>query len=369
MTEQLLRCQLITQPDQLSDLKADWHQLWQQSATAHAFQNAEWVQQWCQHYQAHIQQLYIVAVWHQQQLVGLLPTYLRPLGNRPLSWLGLCQQQLCFIGTGEPEHSEVAAEYMDLLYEPSFEEQVLQQLSKQLSKDAAIKAIYFRDIRPNAHVSQLLNKLAVSFPVQSQQPSGWTFAIPLQTEDMGYSRNCQKKRQRLLNKLQTLPHRLIIAQDSQQAELLFQQLQHLHQQRWQQQGKAGVFASEVFSQFHQSMLNQLLKSGQLLLAALEVNGQIIAVSYGFISKQSYLYYQGGIDQQFSPNLSPGLLLHFMLADHAKSLGLSQYDLMKSPNQQDYKASLAEPTGAVIHQWAFRNRWQQFKAKLLQRLTH
>ena len=112
----------------------------------------------------------------------------------------------------------------------------------------------------------------------------------------------------------------------------------LHQRRWRGKGKPGVFSSERFRDFHLAVTAQLLDRGQLLLFGLFAEGRALAVNYCMVSKDACHYYQGGIDDDHAPELSPGLLSHLLGAGIAGERGLQRYDLMLG-GKGSYKARL------------------------------
>jgi CelD/BcsL family acetyltransferase involved in cellulose biosynthesis len=120
----------------------------------------------------------------------------------------------------------------------------------------------------------------------------------------------------------------------------------LHTSRWSTLGEPGVLAGEQVRRFHLLASPRLLRSGQLCLYRLRVNGRTAAVIYALLARQTvYCYLQG-----FNPELSffsPGTLLMFSVMEDAVRRGMRRFDLLRG--QETYKRHWrpqAEPTFRV-----------------------
>ena len=83
----------------------------------------------------------------------------------------------------------------------------------------------------------------------------------------------------------------------------------LHEQRWQAAGQGGVFASRLFSRFHDAVLPALLACGALDLGWLRVRGEPVAVAYNIVWDNKVLFYQGGRTLEVPKGVRPGIVLH------------------------------------------------------------
>jgi CelD/BcsL family acetyltransferase involved in cellulose biosynthesis len=114
----------------------------------------------------------------------------------------------------------------------------------------------------------------------------------------------------------------------------------LHEQRWTASGEAGVFASRLFTQFHDAVLPALLERGALDLCWLKVRGQPIAVAYNLIWDNKVLFYQGGRTLEVPKAVRPGIVLHARSIRAAIEAGRAEYDFLAGMSQYKLQLSTA-----------------------------
>jgi CelD/BcsL family acetyltransferase involved in cellulose biosynthesis len=114
----------------------------------------------------------------------------------------------------------------------------------------------------------------------------------------------------------------------------------LHEQRWKSSGEAGVFASRLFTRFHDAVLPALLERGALDLCWLNVRGQPIAVAYNLIWDNKVLFYQGGRTLEVPKAVRPGIVLHARNIRAAIEAGRSEYDFLAGMSQYKLQLSTA-----------------------------
>lgn len=334
----------------VEELADDWRELWHADPMATIFQCFEWVFTWLDVYSSYVDEIFIVACYSEGALVGLCPFYLR-YRNGP----GFRQKQLLFVGTGEPERVEVAAEYMNLLSVAGHRRFCLEQVGLALDSRTDIGAVMLFDL-VETRTQPLLAVLTDRFPRCSLNPVGFNFAVPVSAERLPktFSVALRKSAGNKLNRLMRLGgFRLISAHDSATSQRLFRAMAELHNRRWQKRGEPGAFAEELFRDFHRRVIELLLPLEAVILFGLEINGTIIAVHYCLVSPNRCHYYQGGIDEDFRPNVSPGLMCHVIAHQECRKRGIASYDLMKGSGD-DYKAGLARPQDKLLRYSGFRN---------------
>ena len=139
----------------------------------------------------------------------------------------------------------------------------------------------------------------------------------------------------------------IIANEEKQALKLYDQLIELHQKRWQQKNKPGVFANNYFYAFHRRFIKQYVEKGIVVLSAIQIENQIISVNYSIKWHNTLYFYQSGMDERYKPNLSPGLLNHLLLIQYCKEQNIQQYNLLKS-TKNDYKSHFSQRGDELIN---------------------
>ena len=119
----------------------------------------------------------------------------------------------------------------------------------------------------------------------------------------------------------------------------------LHEQRWNAAGRDGVFASEIFTRFHDAVQPALLERGSLELVWLRVRGQPVAVAYNIVWDNKVLFYQGGRTLDVPKGVRPGIVLHARLIRAAIEAGRTEYDFL--PGTSQYKLQLATASRSVV----------------------
>ncbi|MDP5030751.1 MAG: GNAT family N-acetyltransferase [Paraglaciecola sp.] len=345
----------ISDPVLLDNLKESWHELWENQQGTF-FQHFGWNYTWIKNYQSYIKHLMVLTVWYENTLIAVLPCYIRK--HR----LDFMQRQLWLIGTGEPEYCEVCPENNDILADDSHISYTIKLITDFFNTQKVCETIVFKDLLTNSRLSSLASPLKTLFPIQTLKKVGRGFNIPLFTENFGLKSSFIKKSKKLKNKLSKHQHELIFAKSSNEALTLYDELIKLHQYRWQKKGSKGVFSSLLFKDFHQEIIKDLFSKGNVILVGLKVNKDFVAINYCFLDFKSCYFYQSGVDTDYNPNLSPGLLLHFLLIEYFSNLGIESYDLMKSNSEKSYKSEIIEPNrflydlnlqSSIIHSTLFR----------------
>lgn len=110
-----------------------------------------------------------------------------------------------------------------------------------------------------------------------------------------------------------------------------------------------TFVSERAMAFHHALAREWMPAGKCLVTLLEADGVIAAGRYGFIHNNRYWDYQSGFDDRFKA-LSVGQLAMLWTAEHAISLGLSEYDHLAG--DQPHKKIWSTHQRQLIHLEAF-----------------
>ena len=103
-------------------------------------------------------------------------------------------------------------------------------------------------------------------------------------------------------------------------------LAELHQARWQASGEAGSLADERRLSFYHTLALGALQRGQLRLAMLEREGQVVAAQFGVLARQRYYQLQEG----YLPELAEqrvGLALRALAIGSLAAEGVQHYDFM------------------------------------------
>ncbi len=331
---------VITDINQAMRLEAKWRDLTEQHiGNLQCFMSWEWLSQWLTSYQDYFSELKIICVMHNDLCIAIAPLYVSASKT-----FGIKATTLALIATNEPEYCEVASEFIDIAYFPSHKEAIIELLTTQLCALANIDTFHFKDINKNSLIYTVCQKIKSRVLSYSEQTVGYQFYIN-PNDKPNYPASFAKKRNRILNRFtnfkSTTSSQFIIADNKVLALKLYAHLIQLHQQRWQQKNKSGVFSDSHFSNFHRLFIKNNFEKGMIVISALQVEKQIIAVNYAIKWHNTLHFYQSGIDDSYKPNLSPGLLNHLLLVEHCKNNHIQQYNLLKSTHIDDYKSQFSQ----------------------------
>ncbi|XYI04099.1 GNAT family N-acetyltransferase [Sorangium sp. So ce1128] len=115
-------------------------------------------------------------------------------------------------------------------------------------------------------------------------------------------------------------------------------LVRLHAERWSAEGRAGVFASRRFREFHDEVMPAMFERGALDLAWLSARGEPVAALYNLVWNNKLYFYQCGRRVDLPKGLRPGTVIHAHAIRAAIAEGRREYDFLDSPCQ--YKLALS-----------------------------
>ncbi len=345
----LYTVETITDIKQAIMLENEWRTLIEATAekkeSVQCFMSWEWLTQWLQIYQNYIVELKVMCVLYNGTYVAIAPFYICTNSK----W-GITAKTLSFIATNEPENCEVASEFIDLAYSTQHKQKIIELLTCQLSHLTDITQFNFKDLNKHSLMYAICQQLQAKTIAYNEHITGYQFYINL-AYTCQYSKSFLKKKKRILNafeKVSMTQHcEFIIANEEKQALKLYDQLIELHQKRWQQKNKPGVFANNYFYAFHRRFIKQYVEKGIVVLSAIQIENQIISVNYSIKWHNTLYFYQSGMDERYKPNLSPGLLNHLLLIQYCKEQNIQQYNLLKS-TKNDYKSHFSQRGDELIN---------------------
>lgn len=332
----------ITNLNQAMMLEHEWRMLTEVSSrraeSTQCFMSWEWLAQWLQTYQDYVDELNIICVLHYDNVIAIAPFY---IGKS--KFFGVTKNTLSFIATNEPECCEVASEFIDIAYETQHKQKISELLTEKLIKLKKVTLYSFKDLHKNSLMYLICQKIKLQVLTYEEQISGYQFVTDTNTPQ--YSSSLLKKKKRIINKYNkmcdTQNCQFIIAHKKIDALKLYEKLIQLHQKRWQQKNKQGVFSNTYFYQFHKNFIEQSFDKDMITLSAIQIDNQIISVNYSIKWRNILYFYQSGIDELYKPNLSPGLLNHLLLINFCEKHNIKQYNLLKSSRKDDYKSQFSQ----------------------------
>ena len=285
------------------------------------FNSHLWLKTWLSTYEQKNWQLKIYAVYHKEKLVSLAPFYIQ----KNTKW---SQPTILYpLGQGEPEKSEIASEYSDLYITKGYEEGVIQLLVKKL-EELNIDQIQWRASLKSSHINRLL-KAAFSYQTEVTH-SRYFIERPTWSLD-NLSKNTRSRYKRSINQLNKINASFKWV-DKNDYDTFFQILAQLHQTRWLNKGKAGVFSEHDFKKFHKNYRHA--NPNNIRISAIILNSKPIAINYYLADKSTLYFYQCGWDETNYANYSLGMALHLWSIQHCSH---QYYDFMMGKKQDSYKA--------------------------------
>jgi CelD/BcsL family acetyltransferase involved in cellulose biosynthesis len=337
---------IVTDGTQLDGLEGVWRELWARTRPVPPMLEWSWARTWWAMHAAE-GQLWVILVQDQAgRPLGLAPLYLR---NEGLKDPRRCLRTIQFLGTGERECDEVVGEYTSWLAAPEDMPRVTAAVAAEL---AARPNSWDRLRLERASArSAIVDHLGTALGGQAlhvERGVVATFRSPVQPLDAYLaalpSANFRHRCRRALKEGRALGTEFVRAGSRAQADQMFSALKDLHQRRWEDRGKPGVFSSDVFTGFQHQLLDRYFPAGDgagpehAWMVGLRQGSQWLAIRYLLRAGDTLYDYISGVDITTSAALAPGLLLHLHTIDACASAGIAVYDLMAG--DYDYKRKLA-----------------------------
>jgi CelD/BcsL family acetyltransferase involved in cellulose biosynthesis len=277
------------------------------------------------------------------RLVGLAPFSLRRVWRRP----GVPSRLLELMPSGEPEVHEIASDYLGVMAARGFEQRVAEGLTALLGSGelGGWDELVMPKMSTDSVMVPILGTALERVGTATLDLVGGSAYIPLPaTWDAYLSRLSGSRRRLVRSSLRAFEEwsggktSLHVARSAEELEEGTRVLRELHEQRWQEDGKPGVFASPLFSAFHAVVMPALLARGELELMWLCASDQPIAAMYNIVWNGAVHFYQSGRRMDLPKELRPGVVLHALAIRRSIELGRREYDFLAGGSR--YKQDLA-----------------------------
>jgi hypothetical protein len=128
---------------------------------------------------------------------------------------------------------------------------------------------------------------------------------------------------------------------------IYEELIELHNASWQKRNHAGAFATSYFRDFHRSLIEKRLESGEIQLVRVKAGEKTIGCIYNFVFRGKVYFYQSGLAIEEDNKLKPGYVAHVEAVKLSTAAGHSVYDFLAGT--EEYKQRLS--TGERSMVWA------------------
>ncbi|OIQ83140.1 hypothetical protein GALL_350660 [mine drainage metagenome] len=322
-----MHIEVVTTNAEFDALKDHWSELEAACQTSSLFVTWEWQRLWWKHYGAN-RTLRILIARDGDRLVGMLPMYL----ERYFARRALPVSKLCLLGSG----GDTAPDDLDPLIHPDAGPGVAQGLVEYVfARLGGWDLLLCPDLDPEAPFTRALinagrrsrGLLRVSdareiiFGLLPQSQS-WDDYLA------GLSAHRRKGlRHKRRNFEQQEAAEVVLCDRADELDAAFDRLAHLHRQRWAGRTDEPAFSSAEYLGFHRELMHALLRRGALRLLELRLQGQTIAMRYGYRKRDTYFDLQSGFDPAFS-SFSPGELSMGYSIEQAIREGCKVFDMLR-----------------------------------------
>ncbi|HYR92455.1 MAG TPA: GNAT family N-acetyltransferase [Terriglobia bacterium] len=310
-----------------AELREEWNNLLERSASDCVFLTHEWLHTWWKHL-ADGRRLSILACREDGNLVGIMP-----VAVRDAQYTRMMPRALEFLGSGV-----IGSDYLDAIMLPGHEREVMRAFGDQLNQSNLM-----------LHLSQLKRGSSAALELAEQlQRRRWTVAetkinvcpfISLAGLDWdGYlaTRSSSQRynfNRRLRQLMKGSEMRLECVQSPGEAQTGLDVLIALHRKRWGARGSSEAFQTDAVVAFHREFVERAAGRGWLRLMILRLGNQPVAALYGLRYGERFYFYQSGFDPAYSKQ-SVGLVVMGLAIKAAIEEGVSEYDFLHG--DEEYK---------------------------------
>jgi hypothetical protein len=124
---------------------------------------------------------------------------------------------------------------------------------------------------------------------------------------------------------------------------IYQELIELHNASWQKRNEAGAFATEYFREFHRTLIEKRLASGEIQLLRIKSGEKTIGCVYNFVFGGRVHFYQSGLAIEEDNRLKPGYVAHAEAVKLSAQAGHSVYDFLAGTEEYKQRLSTDERT--------------------------
>lgn len=331
----MLTVDKIESAERFTDLRSEWNELLEASASNCVFLTWEWMHTWWRHLRED-RRLQLLAVRRGRQLVGIAPFALRPRRLKRL----LPFPALEFLGTGS-----VGSDYLDVVALPGEERDVTSALADHLAQRKLM--LELGQVRSTAtRASGLALELGQRGWMLAREEtdvcpfidlSQHTWESYLATLGSAHRYNFQRRLKNLSKRFEVRFERA--GSDERRREAM-RLLIALHRERWRERGGTNAFHTAALVAFHEDLSRFALERGWLRLYLLLLDGNPAAALYGFRYGGDFHFYQSGFDLGYAKH-SVGLVTMGLAIKSAVEERVARYDLLHGNEPYKYQWARAE----------------------------
>jgi len=313
---------VLTEEAELEQFVGEWNRLLQESSSGSIFLTWEWVSAWWRAYQGD-RKLWILKVKRNGSLVGLAP-----LCRRNIRKYGLVSYRaLCLIGDGSGD-----SDYLDIIAKEGEEEFVADAMATFIfQKKDQWDLIVLNEVPETSKNIGLLRKhLGSRVRYWNEAKAPCTY-VDIPSDWDSYLRSlAPRMRTKIRSTLKNLEENykvgFVVCREEAELNPRLKSLFDLHNSRWEQSGKNGVFVSEAKRRFYQDMSQLFLSRKWLRFYSLIVNGCYVAHQFCLEYQNRMFLLQEGYDPKWTQYSVGNVLRAYVFRDCIEG-GLATYDFL------------------------------------------
>jgi Acetyltransferase (GNAT) domain len=269
-------------------------------------------------------------------------------------------RRLYLNATGMPAERTPFAEFNDVLYLPSYCEEIARDFAAYLLArrwDQLFLSGY-ESLGVSCQVARMLPAAARTHAAEAApfvplvEPAGGRND---QTPPASVSANTRRKvrrSQRLFEEHGALS--LVRAESVEEALAYLGALAVLHNERRKNKGEQGAFESAKVTAFHQKLVSRLWPSAQVDLVKMKAGDYIVGYLYNFVYAGKVYCFQSGFRYDGNGRSKPGLVMDSLLMEKYRTEGQLEYDFLAGDSE--YKRSLAKHSRQLMWTVIHRDTW-------------
>ncbi len=253
---------------------------------------------------------------------------------------------------------QIGPDHMGFIVDAVDAEVWVDQCLDFLFKDSEWDLFNFSDLNPNNPLFTYFTddrRHLIGPMIVDRMPCPY---LPLPKSVEEYWAGLKSKRRNFLKRIRSTMAKnhsisMIQPKDEQEIETILIALYKLHEKRAEDKNRSSAFDLHKVREFHQLVATAFFQSGLLRLYALQLDGHIEGVFYGFSSDNRFYYYQSGFNPDFN-HLRLGSALLLYAIESAITEGCHTFDFLKGG--EEYKSRWTQHSQETVEITLFASRF-------------
>lgn len=131
---------------------------------------------------------------------------------------------------------------------------------------------------------------------------------------------------------------IVIAEKTDEALELFDELTEIHQKTWTEEGHTGALSDAYIIDFHKDLISRRFEHGEIQLIKVSAGDHVLGCIYNLIYQGKVYFYICGFNYLPGNLYRSGLVCHSFAIMHNARLGLNSYDFLEGDDS--YRKSLS-----------------------------